>query len=373
MPGIYLHIPFCKQACSYCDFHFSVNRTKQTELVQAMLRELQMRSHFMNAAEVETIYFGGGTPSILSLHELNELLRTIKEHYRVSPVAEITLECNPDDLSEEKLQGYAVAGINRLSIGLQSFNDEELKWMNRAHTARESLNSVKLAQKAGFTNITVDLIYGSRFQSLTQWEETLKTVTGLSVQHVSAYNLTIEQKTALGNLYRKGQEPQVDEELSSMQFEMMQKALAASGYIHYEISNFGKEGYFSKHNTGYWNGSTYIGVGPSAHSFDGIKRWWNVPSNSAYIQAIQTGKTFYQEEQLSVQNRYNEYIMTRLRTMWGCNSEDILKQFGEFYANKFKSEIRQFSEYLNQTGNTYILNASGKLMADRIASELFAD
>lgn len=338
-----------------------------------MLAELRLRSSFHEGATLDTIYFGGGTPSVLTDEELHQLLSEIRKHYTVSDSAEITVECNPDDLTSEKLSALQMSGVNRLSIGLQSFNEEELKWMNRAHTAEESLRSVKLAQSKGFKNITIDLIYGSRFQTMKQWQSTLQTVVDLGVQHISAYNLTIEQKTALGNLYSKGKEPEISEELSTAQFQLMQEVLAGNGFIHYEISNFGKEGYFSKHNTGYWNGNRYLGVGPSAHSFDGEKRSWNVSSNASYIRALQKGDVFYQEETLSLRDRYNEYIMTRLRTMWGCHPDEIEKLFGSAYADKFRSDIVNYTDYLHVTDGSYVLNASGKLMADRIASELFAD
>ena len=281
MAGIYLHIPFCKQACTYCDFHFSVNMAAKPELVKAFLKEIDQRKKYLKGEKIETIYFGGGTPSVLNEDELNSILDKIRKEFLVDNNTEITLECNPDDLTKEKLTQLKKAGINRLSIGLQSFNDNELKWMNRVHMSGESLSCVKLAQDAGFGNITIDLIYGSKFQDMKSWERTLQTVIDLNVQHISAYNLTIESKTKLGIDHQKGNEPEISEELSSEQFKMMIDVLQKSQFVHYEISNFGKENFFSKHNSNYWKGVSYLGLGPSAHSFNGESRQWNVASNSA--------------------------------------------------------------------------------------------
>ncbi len=371
MAGIYLHIPFCKQACTYCDFHFSVNMASKPELVQAMLKEIDQRKDYLKGEKVETIYFGGGTPSVLSEEELNSILEKINDEFDVATNAEITLECNPDDLTKEKLSELKKAGINRLSIGLQSFGDQELKWMNRAHTAAESVSCVKLAQEAGFDNITIDLIYGSRFQTINGWYGTLERALKLNVQHISAYNLTIESKTKLGLSHQMGSEPEVNEDFSAEQFKIMLDVLGKGGFIQYEISNFGKEGYFSKHNSNYWLGAHYLGLGPSAHSFDGISRQWNVRSNTAYIQKVNVNEIYFEKEVLSESERYNEYILTRLRTMWGCDKKEIGKLFGKDVLAAFEENVEKHKAYFILADDVVTLNVEGKLKADYLASEFF--
>jgi oxygen-independent coproporphyrinogen-3 oxidase len=371
LAGIYLHIPFCKQACTYCDFHFSVNMSAKPELVKAILKEIDERNKYLGNETIETIYFGGGTPSVLSEQELNSVLEKIRRGFSVDPNAEITLECNPDDLTKEKLQQLKYAGINRLSVGLQSFNDEELNWMNRAHTAIESLHSVKAAQDEGFDNITIDLIYGSKFQDMKTWEKTLQTVIDLNVQHISAYNLTIESKTKLGLDHQKGNEPEVSDNLSSEQFKLMIDMLQKNKFVHYEISNFGKEDFFSKHNSNYWKGVKYLGLGPSAHSFNRESRQWNVASNSAYIQNLNSGKNYFEVEILSDKERYNEYILTRLRTIWGCDMKEIEKEFGSDVLFSFEQNLKHYQNYFSVNGSVVTLNIEGKLKADYLASEFF--
>ncbi|MBK7818423.1 MAG: radical SAM family heme chaperone HemW [Sphingobacteriaceae bacterium] len=367
MAGIYLHIPFCKQACTYCDFHFSVNMNSKPELVKAILLEIDQRKNYIEGEEIETIYFGGGTPSVLDEHELNSILEKINKEFKVAINAEITLECNPDDLTPQKLEQLKKAGINRLSIGLQSFNEEELKWMNRAHTAAESLSCVKLAQSKGFDNITIDLIYGSKFQDQQSWEGTLQTVVNLNVQHISAYNLTIESKTKLGVDHKKGSEPEVSEELSSEQFKKMIEVLQKNGFVHYEISNFGKENFFSKHNSNYWKGAKYLGLGPSAHSFNTQSRQWNISSNSAYIKKVNSAETYFELETLTDAEHYNEYILTRLRTIWGCDTKEIEQRFGKVMLNSFEETVKKHQKYFNSTDGIITLNTEGKLRADFLA------
>ncbi len=341
------------------------------ELVKAILKEIDQRKEYLGSKKIETIYFGGGTPSVLTEEELNSILKKIKNEFNVDSNAEITLECNPDDLTREKLTQLKNVGINRLSIGLQSFNEDELKWMNRAHTAKESLECVKLAQGAGFDNITIDLIYGSKFQDMKSWEQTLQTVVELGVQHISAYNLTIESKTKLGVEHQKGKEPEVSEDLSSEQFKKMIDVLQQNEFIHYEISNFGKEKYFSKHNSNYWKGVKYLGLGPSAHSFNGTSRQWNVSSNSAYIQKINSGETYFETEILSDKERYNEYILTRLRTIWGCDRKEIEKLFGSDALFSFEQNLKHYANYFEEKDGVVTLNIEGKLKADYLASEFF--
>jgi len=371
LAGVYIHIPFCKQACTYCDFHFSINQALKPQLVNAILKEIDLRAAYLENKNIQTIYFGGGTPSLLTEGELNAILNKIKNEFNVTVDAEITLECNPDDLTQEKLTQLKNAGINRLSIGLQSFDDDELKWMNRAHNAKESFECVRLAQEMGFENITIDLIYGSKFQTLKGWEQTLQTVIDLNIQHISAYNLTIESKTKLGLDRKKGHEPEVSDELSTEQFKLMIDILQKNKFVHYEISNFGKENFFSKHNSSYWKGVNYLGLGPSAHSFDGVSRQWNVSSNSAYIQKVNSGEPYFEKEVLSNKDRFNEYILTRLRTIWGCDMKEIEKEFGTDVLCSFEQNVKHYQRYFNVSNHVVTLNVEGKLKADYLASEFF--
>lgn len=374
MSGIYIHIPFCKQACHYCDFHFSTSLKLKSNLIEAILTEIDLRLPYLKNKNIETIYFGGGTPSLLSEKDLFLILEKLYKTYNVSSHAEITLEANPDDLSIDKLKELKRLEINRLSIGLQSFNDEELIWMNRAHTAAESEASVKRSQDKGFENISIDLIYGSKFSNLTNWKKTLDKTIALDVKHISSYNLTIEDKTKLGHDFKVKKEMAIDDEKSSELFLEMIDRLEKNKFIHYEISNFGKENWFSNHNSNYWKGIDYIGFGPSAHSFDGVSRQWNISNNSLYIKNVNdTNESYFEKELLSEVDQFNEYILTSLRTIWGIDAE-VLK-------NKFSSEIihsfnRNINTYISKgmvtfTNNQYVLTSNGKLFADRIASELF--
>jgi len=339
--------------------------------VAAMLSEIETRHGYLPDNAISSIYFGGGTPSLLSDPELNGLMQAMRRHFSWENNAEITLEANPDDITKESLAAWKASGINRLSIGLQSFNDEELRWMNRAHTAAESLSAVKLAQDAGFDNITIDLIYGSRFQTLQSWEKTLSQAIALNTQHISSYNLTIESGTALGQLHNKGREPAVNDELSSQQFVMMSEQLNHAGFIHYEISNFGKPGRFAVHNSNYWLQQPYLGIGPSAHSYNGLSRQWNVKNNNTYAKAISAGGSFFEKEELQLNDRYNEYVLTRLRTIWGCDVYEIERLFGAELRNFFMGQIAEKKEFLIEKEGIYTLNLAGKLQADGIAADLF--
>lgn len=374
MSGVYIHIPFCKQACNYCDFHFSTSLKNKTELVNSILTEIDLRKNYLNDKRVQTIYFGGGTPSLLNDKEIFLILEKIFRTYDVSNDAEITLECNPDDLSEEKLKELKRLEINRLSIGLQSFNEEELKWMNRAHTAKESEASVKRAQDKGFENITIDLIYGSKFSNISNWKNTLHKAIELQVPHISSYNLTIEDKTKLGHDFKLKKEVAIDDEKSSELFLEMVERLESNGFIQYEISNFGKEGFFSQHNSNYWKGVHYIGLGPSAHSFDGVSRQWNIPNNNTYIKHIHDkSDQYFQREVLTEKERFNEYMLTSLRTIWGIDLNYLKQNFNSDYVKTFLCEVEVYlkDESMVLKNNTYILTNKGKLLADRIASELF--
>ena len=374
MSGIYIHIPFCKQACHYCDFHFSTSLNNKENLVSSIIKEIDLRQNYLQDKQIETIYFGGGTPSLLSEKETHLILEKIYKLYQVSPQAEITVECNPDDLSNTKLQELKTLNVNRLSIGLQTFNDDELKWMNRAHTASESEASVKRAQDKGFENITIDLIYGSKFSNLSNWKTTLNKAIDLEVKHISSYNLTVEDKTKLGHDVAKKKEQLIDDDKSAELFLEMIDRLQKNHFIHYEISNFGKEHFFSKHNSNYWKGSHYLGIGPSAHSFNGISRQWNVSNNAIYINKITSGDlTVFEKEILTEENRFNEYILTSLRTIWGVNLDLLKNQFNEEFVKLFQAKVNSYlkDETISLKDNSYTLTTQGKLLADKIASDLF--
>lgn len=371
MAGIYLHVPFCRHACTYCDFHFSTNLNRLPELVETILTEIDIRHEYLDKKVLESIYFGGGTPSLLHRNHLQSIVDKLNQYYSWDPSAEITLEANPEDIDADSLNAWKQIGINRLSIGIQSFLEEELQWMNRKHTAIQSIDSVKMAQDAGFDNISIDLIYGSKFQNEASWRETLVKAIGLQTQHVSAYNLTIEEKTPLGLYHAKGKEPSVNEDLSSRQFEILRQELQGAGFLHYEISNFGKPGFFAVHNSNYWKGQAYLGLGPSAHSFNGASRQWNVKSNARYIQLVQERAPFFELEQLSDKDRFNEYVLTGLRTLWGCDLQVIQQQFGEAAAQHFETGIRRFTGFYEVNKTFFVLNEQGRLRADGIASALF--
>ncbi|HWY11045.1 MAG TPA: radical SAM family heme chaperone HemW [Bacteroidia bacterium] len=372
MQGIYLHIPFCRKACTYCDFHFSTLLKTKTDLVDALCKEIELQKDFLKEKKINSIYFGGGTPSVLDKNELEKIFAALHKNFTWDKDAEITFECNPDDLTKEKLLELKEFGVNRLSIGLQSFDDAELKWMNRLHTAQQSIDVVKLAQDLDFKNISIDLIYGSKFQTIDSWKKTLEKALSLGVQHISSYNLTIESKTALGNAVKEGKEKIVDEEKSAEQFIVLMDVLHNNGFEHYEISNFALKGFEAVHNTNYWKGAQYLGIGPSAHSFNGVSRQWNISNNPIYIDALKHNTGFFETETLSKLNRYNEYILTRLRTKWGCDLNYIKSEFGNSFAEHFEETSAQFLlKDLQQSDSNYSLTKMGKLMADKIAMELF--
>jgi oxygen-independent coproporphyrinogen III oxidase len=372
MSGIYLHIPFCRKACLYCDFHFSTQLKTKGILVDAICKEIGLRKDFLENKNLNSIYFGGGTPSVLERSELEKIFTALSKHFTWDTTTEITFECNPDDLSKEKLKELKQFGINRLSIGLQSFDDSELKWMNRLHTAAQSEASVKLAQDLDFGNITIDLIYGSKFQTLKSWEHTLQKAVELDVKHISSYNLTVEEETELGYKVNKGNEEKVDEEKSAEQFTMMIEHLQQNGYDHYEISNFAKPGSEALHNTNYWKGAKYLGIGPSAHSYNGTLRQWNLANNAIYVDALNKEKEFFETEELTLKNRYNEYVMTGLRTKWGCDLNFIRSEFGNDFAEHFSEKSKTFiPEIIQKSDSVFILTKKGKLLADKVAAELF--
>lgn len=371
MAGIYIHIPFCKQRCSYCDFHFSTSfQPYRRELLQSLVRELELRKDYLEEP-VETVYFGGGTPSLLTREELESILVKIKQAYFLEDEIECTLEANPDDITTEKLEEWKILGINRLSIGLQSFKEADLKWMNRAHNATESYHSVQLAQQAGFDNITVDLMYGLLDLSLSEWTDHIQKVIDLNVPHISAYCLTVEQKTALASWVKKGEIKPSEEEQQSEQFEVLVDMLTKAGYEHYEISNFAKPGAHSRHNSNYWRGKHYLGIGPSAHSFNGTSRSWNIANNQQYIKAMKEKKNWMETEQLQPQERFNELVLTGLRTKWGVSLHDLENILP--LPKDFAERIERFlTDKLLEVKQDHLhLTAKGKLQADRIASDLF--
>lgn len=369
MSGIYIHIPFCKQACHYCDFHFSTSMKLKGELINALLTELELRSGYLKENELSSIYFGGGTPSLLTQEELKAVFDKIRQLFSIKENAEITLEANPDDLSEEKIKMLRQTPVNRLSIGIQSFSDEDLRFMNRAHNSKEAHRCIEWAQKYGFENLTVDLIYGSPTTSDEQWIENIDRLFKYDIPHLSCYCLTVEPKTALAHFVRTGKAADVDDDQASRQFNMLMEKMEAQGYEHYEISNFAKPGRHAIHNSNYWRGEAYLGIGPSAHSYNGQSRQWNVANNSKYIKTIGEGVVPFEKEDLSPEQRYNEYVMTGLRTKWGVELERINPAFRDH----FLSEAAPYLEAgkMEKNGEAFILTRAGKHLADRIAMELF--
>ncbi|WP_210489634.1 radical SAM family heme chaperone HemW [Rufibacter aurantiacus] len=373
MAGIYLHIPFCKQACHYCDFHFSTSMGLKEQVLQAMHRELDLQQNYLNGEVINTIYFGGGTPSILSVDELNGLLEAIYAKHTVNPNAEITLEANPDDLTPEKLQALRQTRINRLSIGVQSFHDPHLQLMNRPHTAAEAADCIILAQELGFDNISLDLIYGIPAEDAALWEEDLAKAFALNVQHLSCYALTIEPNTVFGSRVQKGKFSPADEERVARQFELLMDQAARHGFLHYEISNFCQPGFESKHNSSYWKQVPYLGLGPSAHSFNGVSRQFNIAHNPKYVQALEAGQLPCTVEELSVEDRVNEYVMTTLRTSWGCDTAYIREKWGVDLVTLHTAYLQKIEaqRLLRREGSVLILTEAGKLLADEIALDLF--
>jgi oxygen-independent coproporphyrinogen-3 oxidase len=374
MSGIYIHVPFCKQACHYCDFHFSTSLRFKNEMLEAMLREIELRADYLGSTQINTIYFGGGTPSILSASEIGLFLNKIYSLFSVEPSAEISLEANPDDLSAEKLQAMKNAGINRLSIGIQSFVDVDLKLMNRAHDSKMAENCLVLARKAGFNNISLDLIYGLPYLTMPQWQANLDKALSFNPEHISAYALTVEPKTALHQMVKKGEIPIPDDALTSAQFNLLVETLKENGYRHYEVSNFCKPGFISQHNSGYWRDKRYLGIGPSAHSYNHVSRQWNIANNIRYIQAIrQDDELSYELEETTNETAFNEYLLTSLRTDWGIDLNYIKSRFGFDFQKKFRPKMvnlmAQDKAVLKE--NALVLTQKGFLFADQIAADFF--
>jgi len=372
MAGIYIHIPFCKQACTYCDFHFSTSMKKKEDMVAAIATEISMRKVEFANEVVETIYFGGGTPSVLSSVEIQFLIDAVYQNYQVADNPEITLEANPDDLSKDRIHELANSLINRLSIGIQSFFEEDLKLMNRAHNAAEAEACLTEAVKY-FENISIDLIYGTPGMGNDRWLHNVNKALSFGVPHISSYALTVEPKTALHKFVKNGTVAQPSDEVAHEQFLLLADVLQANGFVHYELSNFGKQNYFSKNNTAYWLGKKYIGIGPSAHSYDGTFRSWNVANNTLYIKDIEQGELPAQKEELTVANRYNEYVMTGLRTIWGVNVNRVATEFGTIFKNYLLEEADKYivKGLLVVQDNIITTTREGKFLADGLASDLF--
>ena len=371
MAGIYIHIPFCKQACHYCDFHFSTSVKKKHELVQSLCREQELRKSEL-IETVETIYFGGGTPSLLTAEELDLLLECVDTNYSIIDSPEITLEANPDDLTPEKIRELSDSKVNRLSIGIQSFFEEDLKMMNRAHNVKEALECIKNAIPH-FKNISVDLIYGIPGMTRDRWLENIRTAISLGVPHLSCYALTIEPKTALDNFIKKGLMAPMDDALAQEHYTILIEETEKMGFINYEFSNFGKEGYQSQNNMAYWRGKSYLGIGPSAHSYDGTVRSWNVNNNTKYIKSIEKNQLPLEREVLSEKDKYNEYIMTRLRTQWGVSLREVDENFGRDYRKYLMTQAQRSieNELLSLENNILTITKKGKFLCDGIAADLF--
>jgi oxygen-independent coproporphyrinogen-3 oxidase len=372
MSGIYIHIPFCKQACNYCDFHFSTSMKKKDEMVLALAKEIQMRKNESEEETVETIYFGGGTPSVLTSEEIDFLIAAIYDNYDVTDYPEITLEANPDDLSNERILELSKSKVNRLSIGIQSFFEDDLRMMNRAHNSEEAQKCLEEATRY-FDNISVDLIYGVPGMSNEKWKQNIEKALSFGIPHISSYALTVEPKTALKKLIETGKIAEPNDEVAQEHFIILVETLEANGFIHYEVSNFGREDYFSKNNSAYWLGKKYIGIGPSAHSYDGVSRSWNIANNPLYIKSIGAGKLPNEIENLSVSDRYNEYVMTGLRTIWGVSLERIKNEFGQSYLDYLSKHAQKFlDDELLFIENSILKPAKkGKFLIDGIASDLF--
>jgi oxygen-independent coproporphyrinogen-3 oxidase len=385
LAGIYIHIPFCKQACYYCNFHFSASVVLKKEIVDSLINEIEIRSKAItendktgigiisHGEKIETIYFGGGTPSLLSKDEVFSIISSIRRNFIVENAAEITFEANPDDINFDNLKDWKISGINRLSIGIQSFIERDLKWMNRAHNTTQALDSILLSKEAGFKNFSVDLIFGTPGLSDNEWEQNIKTIIELEVPHISAYALTVEPKTALYKMIKTKKKENINSDVQAKQFLILMNMLRGAGYEHYEISNFAKPGFRSRHNSSYWQGKKYIGIGPSAHSYNGKERMWNMANNVFYIRSLQQNIIPFEKEILTNKEKINEYIMTSLRTMEGMDLYFIENNFSNSERKRIENILQNKVEEGNyfQQNERIILTDKGKLFADAIAVELF--
>ena len=372
MSGIYIHIPFCRKACHYCNFHFSTNLKLKDQLVLAIIKEIELTKEYLATKRIESIYFGGGTPSVLSQLEINQIISKLSDYYNWEDDVEITLEANPDDLTNEYLKALNETGVNRLSIGIQSFFDDDLIWMNRSHNAEQAFDCISGAHEIGLHNITVDLIFGLPNMSLSKWEENLNTFLNLNVNHISCYGLTVEPKTALEHMVKTEKVKPISDEGYTQHFKLTREILKDNGFDHYEISNYARQGSYAIHNSNYWKSKSYLGLGPSAHSFDGKSRKWNINHNKKYIDSIEQSNKYFEVEQLTKYDVFNEKLMTGLRTKWGWPNEN-LETLSENEICTFEEKIKELVDrgYLLKKNNRVYLSESGMLISDYIMSELF--
>jgi len=371
MAGIYIHIPFCKSICNYCDFYSVIDEGNHKRFINAVIKEAKLRKDYLSGESISTIYFGGGTPSVLRLNELNNILVSIYELFDVEKDCEITIELNPDDVNFGWLSGLRKAGFNRLSYGIQSWNDNILKMLNRRHNSAQAAKAIEDSERAGFENISVDLIYGIPGYGSENWERDLNITLRYNIKHLSAYHLTIESGTLFSKMKKEGRLKEIDEEESNNQFNLLIEKTASAGFIQYEISNFAKDGWFSRHNSNYWKQVMYLGVGPSAHSFNKISRQWNISHIEKYISALESNKLLFRKEELSLRTRFNEYIMTSLRTMWGIDLGYVENNFEKEGYDYIINLSRKFISYglMRMEGNSLILTNTGKMISDNIISE----
>ena len=373
MAGIYIHVPFCKQKCNYCNFHFSTKKDNVEELVSGMIIELDQRKSYLKTKKIDSIYFGGGTPSIIDVKHIINIIEKIYSLFDVKKTAEITMEFNPDDIKKEKLNKLREAGINRLSIGIQSFNNEDLIFMNRSHNAKEAISSIKLAKECGFNNMSIDLIYGVQNQTDKTWKKNLNQMFELEIDHFSAYALTVEPDTKLNYLIKKKRVQPTSELKAENHFKILQEESLKMGYEQYEISNFCRKNKFAQHNTSYWKDKAYLGIGPSAHSYNGKSRRWNISNNLKYITLINNSEKYFDEEKLSPTQKYNEYTLTSLRTIWGVSLDYLENNFDQHIVSHFKKNARKWIDNKNiilEKNNVRLTN-KGMLFADTISSDLF--
>ncbi len=375
MAGIYIHIPFCKQACTYCNFHFSTSLAKKNDFLSSLKKEISLNSDFISQEEcIDTIYFGGGTPSLLLPSEIDSILNAIQKKWLISSNAEITLEANPDNIDKKTLQSWHANGINRLSVGIQSFEEEELRWMNRAHSANQAVRCIHDIRESAIQNYSVDLIFGSPLLEDSQLKNNIKFIIEQDIPHISCYALTVEPKTALAASISAQKKPNIDSEKQASQFLLISDWLCEAGYDHYEISNYAKPGKTSKHNSSYWEGKAYHGFGPSAHSFDGKnKRRWNIANNSLYINNIINNTQIFEEEELSTTAQINEHIMIGLRKKEGINLNVMEIKFGATIKEKLLHKLKKYidTEKIIISNQEVQLTREGKLFADGIAADLF--
>jgi oxygen-independent coproporphyrinogen-3 oxidase len=371
--GIYIHIPFCRQACTYCDFHFSTSLKNVSLLVSSIKKEIILQKDYLQNETIETIYFGGGTPSLLDVNEIKSILDLIYSTQTVVSDAEVTLEANPDDLTLQKSKALLGSGINRLSIGIQSFFENDLRFMNRAHDVSQAISSIENVKNAGFRNISIDLIYGLRNQGESNWKQNVEKALSLDVDHISCYALTVEPQTTLAHMIKNKKALPPDDEITIEEFEYIIDHSAEAGFEHYEISNFARNKKYSRHNTSYWQRKKYLGIGPSAHSYDGVSRQWNISNNQLYIKKLEENIVSFEKEVLTLGNKFNEYILTSLRTMWGINTDYVEKEFGLLYKDLLMIKLQQFvnEELILNEGVNFVLTKKGKFFADWIAGDMF--